>query len=79
MTQGGGGQLQAGALQQGAQVFLGNFPDGCPEDGPHGGPDRLGIQGVGAVVGEQHPVAAKGVGGAQNGAHIARVLESVQN
>ena len=54
-------------------------PHRQPEAGPHGGPDRLGGKGIGALPGQKEPRRAKGVGGAPDGAHISGVLYPVQH
>jgi len=49
-----------------------------PSDGPHGGLDGFGLEGVGRARGAQHMLYAEPVGRAQDGAQVAGILHIVQ-
>ena len=62
----------------GVDRLLPRHADGLgAEHSAHRGPDRLGVIGVGAAV-EQNGRDLQGIGRAQDGAEIARVLDAVE-
>ena len=76
----GGVEPVAPLPQQAAQPLGGGFrSQPHPEGRPHGGPQRLGGQGVTAIPQQVHLVHAQGLGSAQHRAQVPRVLELLQH
>ena len=76
---GGGGDDGPGGEGIAELGWIVGREEGEVEERSHGGTDGLGVEGVDAWLDEDDGVGANGVGGADQGAAVAGVLEPIEN